>query len=282
MTLCLDAGHYGNYNRSPGVADYYESRVMWQLHLLLKEELERRGVEVKTTRADPEKDMGLTDRGRAARGCQLFLSLHSNAVGSRMDENTDYVAIYHLTEDAGTTADDRSKALAQQLAPVIARVMDTRQGSKVLTRKASTDKNKDGVLNDNYYGVLNGARQVNVPGLILEHSFHTNSRSANWLLNPENLRALAAAEAEVIAAFLETGEEVTYTLELTTLKKGMKGEAVRALQILLSGRGVACDPDGSFGPATDKALRTYQKQAGLTVDGKAGPKTMKALLGVTA
>lgn len=282
MTVCLDAGHYGSYNRSPAVPAYYESRAMWQLHLYLKEALEARGIAVKTTRSDPEKDMGLTDRGRAARGCDLFLSLHSNAVGSRVDEKTDYVAVYHLTDDAGTSADDRSKALAQQIAPVIARVMGVSQGSKVLSRLAKTDKNKDGAVNDNYYGVLNGARQVNVPGLIVEHSFHTNSRAAGWLLQEENLKTLARAEAQVIGEFLamQNREEVTYTMELKTLKKGMKGENVRALQILLSGRGIACDPDGSFGPATDKALRQYQQQEGLTVDGKAGPATMKSLLGV--
>lgn len=280
MMICLDAGHYGNYNRSPAVGKYYESRAMWQLQKYLKEELESRGFSVKTTRSDPEKDMGLTDRGRAAKGCDLLLSLHSNAVGSRVDDNTDYVAVYHLTADKGTSADDRSKELAQKIAPVIAGVMGVNQGSKVLSRLAKTDKNKDGALNDNYYGVLNGARQVNVPALILEHSFHTNTRAANYLLQEENLKTLARAEAEVIAAFLKTGEEVTYTMELKTLKKGMKGENVRALQILLSGRGIACDPDGSFGPATDQALRSYQQQKGLTVDGKAGPATMKSLLGV--
>lgn len=284
--VCLDAGHYGSYNRSPAVPAYYESEAMWQLHLFLKEELESRGIAVNQTRADPARDLYVTDRGRAAKGCDVLLSLHSNAVGSRVDENTDYVAVYHLTADDSTNADDASVALGQLLAPAIAEVMDTRQGSKVLSRKAATDKNMDGVLNDNYYGVLNGARQVNVPALIVEHSFHTNTRSASWLLQEENLRELARREAELVAEFLQskpTQKEGNYTLQLRTLYKGLKGEDVRAMQALLALRGYPCGDkgaDGSFGPATDAAVRGYQQAMGLAVDGRAGPATMKSLLGV--
>ena len=55
--ICLDAGHYGQYNQSPVVPEYYESEMTWKLHLLLKAELEKYGFEVKTTRADQTKDM---------------------------------------------------------------------------------------------------------------------------------------------------------------------------------------------------------------------------------
>ena len=51
-----------------------------------------------------------------------------------------------------------------------------------------------------YYGVLRGAASVGVPGILLEHSFHTNRRATDWLLNDENLERMAVAEAETIAA----------------------------------------------------------------------------------
>ena len=63
--VCLDAGHYGKYNRSPAVPEYYESEMNWKLHLLLKAELEKYGIKVITTRADKDKDLGLTARGRS-------------------------------------------------------------------------------------------------------------------------------------------------------------------------------------------------------------------------
>ena len=42
--ICLDAGHYGTYNRSPAIEEYTEAERMWSLHLLLGKELEKTGV----------------------------------------------------------------------------------------------------------------------------------------------------------------------------------------------------------------------------------------------
>ena len=201
IKVCLDAGHSNKYNCSPAVSTYYESVRMWDLHLLLKKELESFGVEVILTRQNISAYMDVCDRGAASKGCDLFLSLHTNAVGSGVNESVDYVAVYHLTEDSKTNIDEQSKSLANALAPVIAQVMSTKNSSKVLSRKASSDRNKDGVLNDNYYGVLHGARKVGTPGLIIEHSFHTNTRSTLWLMDDDNLTKIARAEAKVIAEY---------------------------------------------------------------------------------
>lgn len=199
VRICIDAGHYGKYNRSPANVNYYESEAMWKLHLLLKKYLEEYGVTVFTTRKEQAKDLGLAIRGQSARGCDLFISLHSNAVGSYVNESVDYVAVYHLVNDTTTRCDDESKIIASKLAPVVASVMGTKQGCKLVTRKINSDRNGDGIMNDNYYGVLHGARLVEVPGIILEHSFHTNTAITNWLLNDANLDKLAKAEAETIA-----------------------------------------------------------------------------------
>ena len=72
--------------------------------------------------------------------------------------------------------------------------------------------------------------------------------------------------------------------KLRTLRKGDKGDDVKALQILLIGYGYSCGSygvDGSFGSATDKAVRAYQKDKGLSVDGVVGPKTWAMLLGTS-
>lgn len=206
--ICLDAGHYAKYNRSPGVPSYYESEVMWRFHLILKAELEKLGAKVITTRATQNGDLALKSRGMRSEGCDLFLSLHSNAVGSHMNETVDYVAVYHLTEDAKATCDEVSEEVAKVLAPVIAGTMGVSQGYQILTRKSSNDRNGDGVLNDNYYGVLHGARLVDVPGLILEHSFHTNTRATKWLMDNSNLEKLAAVEAKAVAEYF-AGQVVT-------------------------------------------------------------------------
>lgn len=206
--ICLDAGHYGNYNRCPSIPEYYESIMVWKLHLLQKKYLEQLGATVITTRSNQGKDLSLNGRGKASAGCDLFISDHSNAVGSGMNEKIDYVAVYHLTDDTKATCDDVSKEIANVLAPVIAEVMGTKQGYKVLTKKSENDRNGDGIKNDNYYGVLNGARLVGTPGLILEHGFHTNSTTVRWLLDNRNLDKLAKAEAEAIAEYF-SGKKVT-------------------------------------------------------------------------
>lgn len=74
-----------------------------------------------------------------------------------------------------------------------------------------------------------------------------------------------------------------YTIGMDYLRKGDKGEAVKALQILLIGRGYSCGDrgaDGDFGTATDTAVRAFQKENGLTVDGVVGKDTMSKLLGI--
>ncbi len=214
IKICLDAGHYGKYNQAPGVPAYYESEAMWRLQQKLKAALEAWGIQVITTRADRQKDRDLYDRGYAAKGCDLFLSLHSNAADRK---TADFVRAYHLTEDSGTDVDEISKAIAQKLAPVIAETMGVREGWEALSRLAASDKNKDGMKNDNYYGVLNGARQAEVPGIILEHSFHTNDDMARWLLEDANLDALAQAEADAIAACfgVEKPAEAWYRIRKT-------------------------------------------------------------------
>lgn len=56
------------------------------------------------------------------------------------------------------------------------------------------------------------------------------------------------------------------------LKRGDTGEDVKAVQAKLN-----INPDGSFGPATEAAVRAFQTARGLTADGKVGPATRGAL-----
>lgn len=197
IKICLDAGHYAKYNTG-AVAGYYESDMTWELHNYLKTELESYGFVVGVTRTDKNKDLAVYERGLKSKGYDLFLSLHSNAASG---QSADYVALYHLVKDDTTTADEKSKAVANVLAPVIANLMGVKQGYQVLTRSVNYDRDGDGQLNDNYYGVLHGADVANTPGVIIEHSFHTNPAACKWLMDPNNLKKLAAAEAKALADY---------------------------------------------------------------------------------
>jgi peptidoglycan hydrolase-like protein with peptidoglycan-binding domain len=62
------------------------------------------------------------------------------------------------------------------------------------------------------------------------------------------------------------------------LVRGAMGLDVASLQFLLARRGLYSGPlDGWLGPRTERALRAFQRRAGLFPDGVAGPATIAAL-----
>lgn len=184
MKICIDAGHYGKYNRSPVNPAYYESDMSWKLHNYLAEALKGYGITVVKTRTSQAGDMKLEERGRKATGCDLFLSIHSNAC-------QDSAADYPL---ACCCVSGKADKLGQQLADKVHAIMGTRQAGRIWKRFLDDGRS-------DYYGVLRGAAKVGVPGILLEHSFHTNKAATNWLLQDRNLRKLAEAEAKVIASY---------------------------------------------------------------------------------
>jgi hypothetical protein len=74
--------------------------------------------------------------------------------------------------------------------------------------------------------------------------------------------------------------ESAVTVKLSVLRKGSEGDQVKALQRMLYAMGYDVGPvDGIFGSKTDAAVRAYQKNKGLTVDGIVGQQTWTKLLG---
>lgn len=114
---------------------------------------------------------------------------------------------------------------------------------------------------------------------IIEGNYKNSVKRRTLEVNGKYIRGYAVPKYDQ-----ETASEEVCTVEMSVLKKGAKGDNVKAMQILLIGRGHSCGSygtDGSFGSATDKAVRAYQKAVGLTVDGICGPKTWAKLLGVS-
>lgn len=315
--VCLDAGHYGKYNRSPVIPEYYESEMNWKLHLLLKSELESYGIHVLQTRQFQDVDLNEYYRGTASDTADILLSIHSNAA---QRESADHPVVYVPLNGSGNE-------LGKSLAACIRRVMDTAEPERVAVREGA---------NGDYYGVIRGATAVGTVGLILEHSFHTNARATRWLLDNENLAVLAKEEALVVAQWFDVAREPekwyrirkswedsdsqtaaykyldsaikacpvgytvydwegkavyiheqpkpqTYTLSVPYLRKGDSAELVRSAQLLLESRGYPCGEygaDGIFGGATEEAVMAFQQAVGLDPDGVLGPLTMGSLLGI--
>lgn len=289
IKILLDPGHdCATYNQSPVVPKYYEGERMWKLYKYLRPALEKYGFIVGCTKTQVNQAISVTKRGAMARGYNFLLSLHSNACD---DPSVDRpVGICFVDDDCGKI-DDVSKELATVLSQTVADTMGTTKAQQY-SRLSKNDRDHDGLKNDDYYGLLFGAHQAGVPAVILENSFHTNKEAAEWLLVDSNLKKLAQAIADALADYYGVTAPVAATKEGTTvkmqtLKPGSKHPHVKVMQMLLIGNGYDCGKsgaDGSYGPATKKAVKAYQEDhkdtdgRPLTVDYICGPATWASLL----
>ncbi|HBE20282.1 MAG TPA: peptidoglycan-binding protein [Cyanobacteria bacterium UBA11149] len=66
-------------------------------------------------------------------------------------------------------------------------------------------------------------------------------------------------------------------IKFDTMREGAKGEQVKRLQEALKARGFAIAVDGIFGSNTTAAVKAFQNQAGIGVDGVVGVMTLEAL-----
>lgn len=74
-----------------------------------------------------------------------------------------------------------------------------------------------------------------------------------------------------------------FAASYTTLRYRDQGSNVKAMQQALVALGYSTGgTDGKFGPATEKAVRQFQKDHGLSVDGVAGKATLSLLYGQSA
>ena len=116
---------------------------------------------------------------------------------------------------------------------------------------------------------------------VIEGNYYQSVKRRQIAVNHRNIRGYGVPkyDKEPTKTTTTKGE---YTMEMRNLKMGCEGEDVRALQILLMGRGYSCGnsgADGVFGNDTNTAVRRYQKAKSLAVDGVAGKNTMGSLLG---
>lgn len=241
MKICLDAGHGEGYNQSPALPAYREGTRMFLLQRYLAQELKRYGFDVICTRNTLQDDPDLLQRGRMSEGCDLLLSLHSNAVGSQANESVDYVRVYYPVSGA-------KKDLAGELADLIAAVMGTKQEPQISQRWNSAH-------NADYYGILRHAVAVGTPALLLEHSFHTNSRSTAWLLEDENLRKLASAEAALLAEYYNMVEKTPRYAQLKDIREPTYRPVVEKLLALGLLRGKSGSGEDTVIDLGEDALR---------------------------
>ena len=186
VKIMLDAGHAGNYNRGY-FRKFYESRMTWTLTNYLKNELKKYGFTVGMTKKSLWHDPKVYRRGKMAKGYDLFISIHSNWSSVK---KVDYpLAI--VSSKYKKKLYKKAQPIGKKLVKTVRTTMKTRQKAQVWIKRQRNGKD--------WYGVIRGAAAVNVPAVILEHSFHSNRAKCKWLMNKNNLKKMAAAEAKVLA-----------------------------------------------------------------------------------
>ncbi len=103
--------------------------------------------------------------------------------------------------------------------------------------------------------------------IILEKRIHAGGASAATVAEAEHKEAGTKTPAQ---------EERYYPYRM--LDKSMSGKDVAVLQAILDARGYSTETDGIIGEITDQAIRQFQRDHSLAVDGVCGPLTWKEVL----
>ena len=82
-----------------------------------------------------------------------------------------------------------------------------------------------------------------------------------------------ATDDEVIG-----GDAEALTMSWPTVRRGDINQDVTTVQYLLKGRGISVTLDGSYGTATETAVKNFQRSRGLAADGIVGTSTWAALI----
>ena len=98
------------------------------------------------------------------------------------------------------------------------------------------------------------------------------------MMDPDFQRQVGEEACHGVCDYLKVSYKTAPALTYPILKRGSKGDKVKYLQYkLLSKLYNPGEIDGSFGPKVDNAVRRFQKDNGLVVDGIVGKNTWNKL-----
>ena len=127
-------------------------------------------------------------------------------------------------------------------------------------------------------------KNTNAVAFYEEHVFHDNLEDATWFHTHMNEIAESAAKGLCeyfgIPYVAPSATPSTPTMTTAILRKGSTGPEVKSLQKKLLQIGYylgSYGADGDYGDATVTAVRKFQKDNSLAVDGEAGPNTLAAV-----
>ena len=236
ILICIDAGHFAGRNAVPDAYGYAEGDFTLRVALELSRILEEKyGIRSILTRTDGNisidgyvnegVDFGMIGlRGEMSDGCDLFFSIHTNA---NQDMANGYDTLYQPVNITKTAvilnqtafqvpyAIDVGNAVGRNLSQVnldrgLASVGTFQEADSMDQAVSWTDAWNDSLDiggsicyridgDGDYYGVLSGANHVGVPGMIVEHGYHTVEEMREQAVTGDLATAWAEADADGIA-----------------------------------------------------------------------------------
>ncbi len=230
--ITIDPGHGGVDPGNPGVffpRGTREKDVTLAVGLLLRDELKRLGVGVKMTRTS-DTLIALGDRGAyCTQDCDLFVSLHVNSL-ARRPGYTDirgfetYFLAEAKTEDAARVAKMENEAVrfeggsaSPQPGVGIDFILKDLQLNEHLRESARVAGLVQGSLQTVHSGESRGVKQAGFmvlttarrPAILVELGYSTNPQDGQLLTTRSSQKAMAAAIADAIVAYLLEYERKT-------------------------------------------------------------------------
>ncbi|QAS52362.1 N-acetylmuramoyl-L-alanine amidase [Halobacillus litoralis] len=206
--------------------------------------------------APTDQDTSLRDRTNAANrhNADIYVSIHFNAMSfdfdySRADGISTHVYLGNMKYMSG----DLARSIAKYL----------KQGTKQDWR---------GYKENNFHEL----RETNMPAVLTENGFMDDRREALLMIKESYQIETAAEHGQGICDYFNIAWKGANVTEKNWLKRGDTGakvlEAQRDLKELGHYKG---ELDGSYGPATEDAVKSFQKEQGIKEDGIFGPNTQK-------
>ncbi|HEY7613223.1 MAG TPA: N-acetylmuramoyl-L-alanine amidase [Gemmatimonadales bacterium] len=230
--VTIDPGHGGVDPGNPGV--YFprgvrEKDVTLQIGLLLREELQRRGVGVRMTRTT-DTLIALGDRGPfCTAACDLFVSLHVNSLARRRGYTEvrgyeTYFLAEARTEDAARVARMENDAVRfetgesdgprEEGLDFILKDLQLNEHLRESARAAELVHKKLGSV---HTGMDRGVKQAGFkvlttarrPAILVELGYSTNPQDGRFLTSRKSQRAMAAGIADAVVEYLRDYERKT-------------------------------------------------------------------------
>jgi N-acetylmuramoyl-L-alanine amidase len=223
--VTIDPGHGGTDPGNPGLFfpnGLKEKDVTLAVGLLVRNELERRGVKVTMTRTT-DTLINLAERAPryCSKPCDLFVSLHVNSLDPRPGFNDvrgfeTYFLATARTTDAARVARTENSAIRYDLPKTHADaggldfIMKDLQTNEFLRQSARAATLVQSHLDEVQSGGPQGVKQAEfavlttarAPAILVEMGYATNRDDARLMTTPDGQRALAGAIADAVVGYL--------------------------------------------------------------------------------